>query len=189
MRFHTRNNDGQFKKITATGLLSLLLLTTLPGCIARHMPDWDRVQDVPMDTPTEIQLYKEEADPESRKIKGRLLSTTDVSVTLRLKDGQQIQTFQRRSIRKMLAQRELGKRWPGWAALGISLGLCSGFLSSDFTPAAQVLFGVVVPVSISAAFFYGSRMGGIYEVPPNHRDWYPQETDSPSAGGKSKNSK
>lgn len=189
MRFHTRNNDGQFKKITATGLLPLLLLTTLPGCVARHMPDWSRVQDVPTDTPTEIQLYKEEAHPESRKIKGRLLSTTDASVTLRLKDGQQIQTFQRRSIRKMLAQRELGKRWPGWAALGISLGLCSGFLSSDFTPAAQVLFGVVVPVSISTAFFYGSRMGGIYEVPPNHRDWYPQEPGSPSAGGKSKNSK
>ena len=41
-----RGNDGRFRTITATGLIPLLLLMGLPGCVARHMPDWSKVQAV-----------------------------------------------------------------------------------------------------------------------------------------------
>ena len=183
MRNLTRNNTRGLRRITATGLVPLLLLTALPGCVARHMPDWEKVQDVAPDTKTEVQLYEDSANQGQRKIKGRFVSAAGASVTLKLKDGQ-IETFQRKKVRKVLAHRELGKRWPGWVALGISLGLCSGFWSTDFTPAVQALFGVVTPVAISSAFFYGSRMGGIYEVPPKHRDWFPPGANSPPAEAK-----
>ena len=179
MRNLMRNNDGHFRTITATGLVPLLLLTGLPGCVARHMPDWSKVQAVAPETTTEVQLYEDSAPQGSRKIKGRLLSATGESVTLKLKDGQ-IETFQRKKVRKVLAQREFGKRWPGWLALGISLafGLNAFKAEADFTPAASTLFGVVIPVAIATPFFFGSKMGGIYEVPPNHRDWFPQGTVS-----------
>ena len=174
-----RNNDGRFMTIVATGLVPLLLLTSLSGCVARHMPDWSKVQAVAPETTTEVQLYEDSAPQGSRKIKGRLLSATGESVTLKLKDGQ-IETFQRKKVRKVLAQREFGKRWPGWLALGISLafGRKTMRAEADFVPSAQVLFGVALPVGISIPFFLGSKMGGIYEVPPKHREWFPQGPDA-----------
>ena len=177
-----RNNDGRFRTIMVTGLVPLLLLAGLPGCVARHMPDWSKVQAVAPDTRTEVQLYKEAASQGSRKVKGRFLSATGDSLMLKLKDGQ-VEIFQRKEVRKMLAQRELGKRWPGWLALGISLafGLQTMRAEADFVPGAQVLFGVALPVGISIPFFLGSKMGGIYEVPPNHRDWFPPGPDAGSA--------
>ena len=57
----TRNNRGFFRKTTTTGLALLLFLSILPGCAARHMPDWSRVQAVPPKTKTEAQLYKDKA--------------------------------------------------------------------------------------------------------------------------------
>lgn len=157
-------------KITAAGLIPLLLLVSLPGCVARHMPDWSKVQSVSPDTATEIQFYKEEA---RQRIKGRFLSATEDSVTLVLEDGQR-ETFQRGRVRKVLAYREFGKRWPGWMALGITM---------LFTPFPEgnpaLLFLISAP--ISGAAFYGSRMGGIYEVPPEHRDWHPKGANAPAA--------
>ena len=100
MRNLTRNNDRWFERITAA---------VLPGCVARHMPDWSKVQAVSSDTPTELQLYKEEAPRESRKIKGRFLSATGDSVTLKLKDGQ-VETFQRKTIRKLLSRVPVAER-------------------------------------------------------------------------------
>ena len=183
MRNLTRNDSGRVRRIVATGLVPLLLLVSVPGCVARHMPDWSKVQSVAPDTKTEVQLYKEGTSQRSRKIQGRLLSATSDSMTLKFKDGQ-IGTFQKKKIRKVLAQRELGKRWPGWLALGISLafGMQTMRAEADFVPSAQVLFGVALPVGISIPFFLGSKMGGIYEVPPEHRDWYPQETRSVASG-------
>ena len=61
MKTPTRNDGGLFRKTTATGLVLLLLLFLLPSCAARHMPDWSRVQAVPPQTKTEVQLYKDEA--------------------------------------------------------------------------------------------------------------------------------
>ena len=41
---------------------------------------------------------------------------------------------------------------------------------------SSTLIGVVIPVAIATPFFFGSKMGGIYEVPPDHRDGFPQGT-------------
>ena len=139
------------------------------------------------ETNTEVQLYEEK-----RKIKGRFLSATDDSITLQLtdrtyKDGL-TRTFQKSAVRKVLAQRELGKRWPGWLALGVAVGMGTVLTGTfprggDLTDATKILFVGIVPVAISSAFFYGSRMGGIYEVPPEHRHWFPQGPDAGSAPG------
>ena len=183
MRDLKRHNIGRLRNTTAAGLLPLLLIG-FPGCVARHMPDWSKVQAVAPDTKTEVQLYKEGTSQRSRKIHGRFLSATSDSMKLKLKDGQ-IGTFQKKKVRKVLAQRELGKRWPGWLALGISLafGMQTMRAEADFVPSAQVLFGVALPVGISIPFFLGSKMGGIYEVPPEHKDWFPPDTNLPRAGG------
>ena len=64
---------GEFKRITAIGLVHLLLLTALPSCTAREMADlydgsaptlnteteesgWSRVQAVEPDTRTEVEF-------------------------------------------------------------------------------------------------------------------------------------
>ena len=180
MRKLTGHDGRRFRRIMAAGLAPLLLLVALPGCVTRHMPDWSRVQAVVPETKTEVHLYKDSAPQGARKIKGRFLSATDDSVTLKLKGGQ-TETFQRKKVRNVLAQRAFGKRWPGWLALGISLGVGLGFRDGDFTDSGKVVIGAIIPVAIATPFFLGSKMGGIYEVPPNHRDWYPQGTSSATA--------
>ena len=92
------------------------------------MPDWSRVQAVFPEFETEVQMYEHSALNGSRKIKGRFLPAKGDSVTLKLKDGQ-VETFQRKKVRKVLAYRELGKPWPGWFALGISLKATRGDLA------------------------------------------------------------
>ena len=176
--------SGRFRKATAAGLVPLLLLVALPGCVARHMPDWSRVQAVKPDTKTEVQFYRDSTLKGARKIKGRFLSATDDSVTLKLKDGQ-TRVFQREDVRKVLTRRPLAKRWPGWLALGITLAALGFFPldSDDPRPISIPQAHAIYTLPITFAFFYGSRMGGIYEVPSNHRDWYPQGTGSAPAEG------
>ena len=176
MRHFTRNHDGQFRRITAAGLGLLLLLMTLPGCVARHMPDWSKVQAVAPETETEVHLYKDKSPGGERKIKGRFLSAADNSIKLQLKNGS-TRTFQKSDVRKVLTLRDLGHRWPGWVALGSILLLLP-------VPEDSVLLRPIIALPIAAGAFYGSRMGGIYEVPPKHRDWFPQGTNSSEAGEK-----
>ena len=169
----TRNNEGLFRKTTATGLMLLLFLSILPSCAARHMPDWSRVQAGPPQAKTEVQLYKDEAPQGSRKIKGRLHSATTDSLTLRLKDGQ-TRTFQKSDVCKVLTHRPFSKRWPGWVALGVTFGVLQTLLSMSAgvdNVSASTMAGAhaTITLPITAAFLYGSRMGGIYEVPPKHR--------------------
>lgn len=175
-----RNNDGRLRTILATGLVPLLLLTGLPGCVARHMPDWSKVQAVAPDTKTEVQLYKEKSSQRSQKIKGRFFSATAGSVTLKLKNGQ-TETFQRKNVRKVLTRRPVAHRWPGWLALVTPIALVRATASPrgvaiDGTPAFYA--GLFLP---AVPFFIYPWMGGIYEVPPEHRDWFPQETNSSGA--------
>ena len=166
----TGNNGGLFRKTTATGLVLLLLLFLLPSCAARHMPDWSRVQAMSPKTKTEVQLYKDEVPQGSRKIKGRFDSATDGSITLRLKDGQ-TRTLEKSDVRKVLTRRPFSKRWPGWVALGVTLTILAAMPldSDDPRPISSPLAHATITLPTAAAFFYGSRMGGIYEVPPQHR--------------------
>ncbi len=166
----TGNHGSLFSRTTATGLALLLFLSLLPACAARHMPDWSRVQAVPPKTKTDVHLYKDEAPQGSRKIKGRFDSAAADSITLKLKDGQ-TRTLEKQAVRKVLTRRPFSKRWPGWVALGIGIVLIEFGLNIDLPPTAlQRLLGHgMYTLPTAAAFFYGSRMGGIYEVPPKHR--------------------
>ena len=169
----TGNNGGLFTKTTATGLALLLLLSILPSCAARHMPDWSRVQAVPPKTKTDVHLYKDEAHQGSRKIKGRFDSAAADSITLKLKDGQ-TRTLEKQAVHKVLTRRPFSKRKPGWIALGVAFGVMQTLLSMSASVdnvSASTMAGVhaTSTLPITAAFFYGSRMGGIYEVPPKHR--------------------
>ena len=158
---------GLFTKTTASALALLLSLSLLPSCAARHTPDWSRVQAVSPKTKTEVQLYKDEVPQGSRKIKGRFDSATDGSITLRLKDGQ-TRTLEKQAVRKVLTRRPFSKRKPGWIALGVTLGILA-LKWTDHHPISTPQAHAVFTLPIAGAFFYGSRMKGIYEVPPKHR--------------------
>ena len=160
---------GLFTKTTASALALLLSLSLLPSCAARHTPDWSRVQAVPPKTKTDVHLYKDEAHQGSRKIKGRFDSAAADSITLKLKDGQ-TRTLQKQAVRKVLTRRPFSKRWPGWVALGVTAALVEILLAPPGHDIAMPRLGhVIFTLPIAGAFFYGSRMGGIYEVPPKHR--------------------
>lgn len=184
------NHGGFFRKATAGGLV-LLLMTVLPGCAARHMPDWSKVQAVPPQTKTEIQLYEDEAPQGSRKVRGRFHSATADSLTLTLKGGQ-TRTLQKATVRKVLTRRPILKRGPGWAALALTFSVLQILLSGsarvdNVSGSTMVRAHAIYTLPITAAFFYGSRMGGIYEVPPNQRDWVPQGTSSAAGDPKRTN--
>ena len=183
-----RKKKGWPRKATAAGLIPLLLLTVLPGCVARHMPDWSGVQAVKPDTKTEVQLYRDSTLKGTRKIKGRFLSATDDSVTLKLKGGQ-TETFQKETIRKVRTRRPLGKRWQGWVALGVSALLVSQLGNLDGPESNRVYIQLLTTLPIATASFWGSKMGGIYEVPPNQREspWF--TGSSPAEVEKSENSR
>ena len=150
-------------------LVALLLLTVLPACTTRHMPTWSRVQGVPASTKTEVRLYKDEAPRGSHKLKGRFHSATDDSVTLRLRNGQ-TRTLQKKAVRKVLTRRPFKKRWPGWAALGVTAALVESILAPPSHDIAMPRLGhVIFTLPTAAAFFYGSRMGGVYAMPPKYR--------------------
>ena len=186
----TGNHGSLFSRTTATGLALLLFLSLLPACAARHMPDWSRVQAVPPKTKTDVQLYKDDAPQGSRKIQGRFDSATTDSLTLTLKDGQ-THTLQKQAVRKVLTRRPFSKRWPGWAAMGITAAILEFFLAIDGQPSAvgRARVHAMFTFPIGAAFLYGSRMGGIYEVPPKHRKPLLPGNKQPDTGKKAPDKK
>ena len=182
MRILTSTNEGWLRNTTATGLVPLLLLASLSGCTARHMPDWSTVQAVKPGTKTEVQLYEDKAPQGRQKFKGRFLSDNEDSVTLELTErihtDLSTHTFQKSNVRKVLAHRPFLKRWPGWAAMLVTAG-ASALIPFGGEPTRAEAFraGLILSIPISIPFFIGSRMGRIYEVPPKHRD-LPQPPDS-----------
>ena len=178
MRCWTHKSGSGIKNITAAGLAPLLVLACLPGCTARHLPDWSTVQAVKPNTKTEVTLYKDRAPSGvGQKFRGRVLSTTDNSVTLELteryyRDGR-IRTFQKSDVSKVHTPRSISERWPGWAAFFTSAAvgaLITVPAGGHLTGATKILSSFILPIPISIPFFIGSRMGSIYEVPPKHRD-------------------
>ena len=174
-----RNNDGWFMRITAAGLVPLLLLASLSGCVARH--DWSKVQAVAPDTPTEVQLSEDGSPYEDRKIKGRLLSATEDSVTLKLKDGNP-KIFQKKDVRKVLTRRPVAKRWAAWVTLGVSALIVSKLFAGLDTPEARRAIHLYTTLPVTTVAFFGAKMGGIYQSKPIDKDWHPQETIATGAG-------
>ena len=132
--------------------------------------DWSRVQAVPHDTKTVVRLYQDAASPESRRIKGRFHLATADSITLVIEDGQ-TRTFPKHAVRKVRTWRPVKKRKPAWVALVIVAVIVEYALHIDLSPTILERLGghAVITLPIAGGFFYGSRMGSIYDVPPKHR--------------------
>ena len=113
----------RLRTATASGLVPLLLLTSVPACATRAtfsmpaegwtppaaqrqrpgrpgrravpadsqptaqpLPDWSRVEAVPVGTQTEVHLYDDEAPPNSRRVTGRFHAATADTLTLTLEE-------------------------------------------------------------------------------------------------------
>ncbi len=144
--------------------------------------DWSRVQAVPHNRDTVVRLYQDAAPRESWKIRGRFVSATAGSITLRLKDGQ-TRSVQKTDVRKVLIYRPFVKRWQGWIALGATSLFCIAAVGSwDFVKTTYL----AIPL-VSAPVFFGLWQGTIYDVPPKYRtlpQGDKQLVDQDSASGK-----
>ncbi len=150
--------------------LAVLLLAAVLPATAGVKSDWSRVRAVEAGRLTTVLLYADEAPAGAGKLQGRFESAAAESITLALPDGL-TRTIEKRAVRKVLVRRPLAKRWPGWAALGISAGLWQTLviLMQDMKPGAVALTGsFIIPPTVVA--FFGSQMKGIYNVPPKHRE-------------------
>ena len=177
---HMRGNIWSVQKAVAGILLPLLLLATLSGCTARHMPDWSPVQTVKPGTKMEVQLYEDELLlGHGEKINARIRSTTDESITLDLKDRMEALTLQKSQVRKVSTHRPFWKRPAGWLTLvgaSIFTAIYGSHPDVDLYPAWWLLF--IGPPTL-LGFIGSPSKERIYEVPPQHRD-LPRST-SPAA--------
>ena len=171
MRILTSTNGRWLRNSTAAGLILLLLLASLPGCTARHLPDWSTVQAVKPGTKTEVQLYEDEVLPEhGQKINGRIRSTTNESITMDLTDRMETLILQKSVVRKVSTHRPFWKRPAGWLTL-VGASTFTAIYGSgkdvDLYPAWWLLF-IGLPTLLG---FIGSpSKERIYEVPAQHRD-------------------
>ena len=134
--------------------------------------DWARVQVVSHNRKTVVRLYQDAAPRESRRIKGRFDAATADSITLVIEDGQ-TRTFPKQAVRKVLTYRPFVKRKPGWIALGVSLAvleIIAAWAGDAGSLPSRILKGhLLSTLPVAGGFFYGSRMGTIYDVPPKRR--------------------
>ena len=74
-------------------------------------------------------------------------------------------------MRKVRTWRPVKKRKPAWVALVIVAVIVEYALHIDLSPTILERLGghAVITLPIAGGFFYGSRMGSIYDVPPKHR--------------------
>ncbi len=161
--------------LSRLALLQALLLAAPPPAAAKIRSDWSKVRAVEAGQRTWVQLYEGEAREEDLLVKGRFESATAESITLMLSDGQ-TRTFKKQAVRKVLIGRPFANRVPGWAAMGVTAGIletlsavASARASDGYEPRRKALLHAMLTIPIGLAFFYGSRMGGIYNVPPKHR--------------------
>ena len=158
--------------LSRPALLPALLLAVSPPAAAKIRSDWSRVQAVEAGRWTVVLLYKNEAPPQNLKIKGCFKSAAAESITLMLPDGQTY-AVEKRAVRKVLVRRPLAKRVPGWVALGVTAAILETFVAfaaeAGLPPSVRAQVYAVSSLPVGLAFFYGSRMGGIYNVPPKHR--------------------
>ena len=164
-RYYARKN----KKIQGSDAYQRLMIVSVK---VTKKADWSRVQAVPHHRKTVVRLYEDAAPPANLRIKGRFESATDDSITLVLKDGQ-TRIFQKSAVRKVLISRPFKERWPGWVAMGVSIASLEIAIAlfAESPPPVLLRLGshAFYTLPTAAAFFYGSRMKGIYKVPPKNR--------------------
>ena len=132
--------------------------------------DWSRVQALPHHRKTTVLLYQDEAPKGNEKIKGRFVSATDDSMTLRLRDGQ-TRTVGKQAVHKVLTRRPFGKRKTGWFALAGSSALLVLLMSRGTGGEPGEVLGVssfLIGTPTLIAFLVATK-GSIYNIPPEHR--------------------
>ena len=135
-----------------------VLLVGLTACATR---DWAAVQALTGERITEVQLHEDVAPQENRKIKGRLDSVTDDSITLRLQDGQR-RTFDKQDIHRVLTRRPFSKR----TVLMSTLGGVAGYLLGGYiwgNDSYRPLF-YLLPINIGTSTLAQLTMLRIYEA-------------------------
>ena len=164
-RYYARKNS----KIKGSDAYQRLMIVSAKKL---NKADWSRVQTVPHNRKTKIRLYQDAVPQENRKIKGLFDSATTDSITLVLEDGQ-ARTFQKQAVRKVLTRRPIRQRWPGWVAMGVSIVALeisiALFAESPPPTSLRLANHAFYALPTGAAFFYVSRLKGIYNVPPQHR--------------------
>ena len=152
---------GRLKAFFSAGLL----LLGVTACANRDWSDWSRVQAVQAETRTEVQLHEDAAPWDNRKIKGRLHSVTDDSITLQLKDGRQ------RTVHKHDVQR-VGIRKP-FSKLKLLLRTLAtiGELSYLVTdgPNAEFL-ALTIPTGVGLEAWKQLQMRTVYEAGSHQSD-------------------
>ena len=141
--------------------------------VNRTLSDWSRVEAVPVGTKTEVQLYDDEAPPDSRRVMGRFHAATVDTLTLTLEDltaTSSTRTLVQSAVHSVSVRRPIKKRYAGWVTLvGGTLGLMLYYTS--LPDPLNLVGGFVVGAAYAApASLFGfllDRRQRIYEVPPD----------------------
>ena len=138
---------------------------------ARTLSDWSRIEAVPVGTKTEVQLYDDEAPPDSRRVTGRFHAATADTLTLTLEDltaTSSTRTLVKSAVHSVFVRRPIKKRYAGWATLvGGTLGLILYYtrLPDPLTPVGGFVVGATYAAPASLLGFLLDRRQRIYEVP------------------------
>ena len=154
---------GIVQKTGSILLLGGVLLVGLPACATRDLSDWTRVQSVPPETRTEVQLYRDEATAENWKIQGHFHSATDDSVTLKI-ENRQTRIFQKKVIFKVLISRPPSKK----EMIGMLIGNVAGVLigAAVFSEKDLAPHLAAIPTASALVYFLSSRMKEVYKASP-----------------------
>ena len=154
-------SPGKLKAVLSAGLL----LFGVTACANRDWSDWSRVQAVKAETRTEVQLHEDAAPWDDRKIKGRLHSVTDDSITLQLKDGRQRTVHKhdvhRVDIRKPFSKLKLLLRT--LATIGELSYLVSDGPNSEF-------LALTIPTGVGLEIWKQRQMRTVYEAGSHESD-------------------
>ena len=168
--WHYARTNGKIKGSAAYERLRMAIPSEAKKVAKKS--DWSRVRAVLSHRKTVVRLYEDAAPQGNRKIKGRFQSATADSITLVLENGQ-VRTFPKLAVRKVLTRRPIRQRWPEWVAVGVSIAALeiaiALFAESPPTAPQRLVGHAFWTLPTAAAFFYGSRMKGVYNVPPKHR--------------------
>lgn len=129
--------------------------------------DWNSVQELPTGARTHVRQFKSRAQSgASRKIKGRLVSTTPESITL-LTEAGETRTIQRDSIETIRFRRPFIKRPAGWV-VGVSVAIiacaitaCDPDITRSFVP--LVVGAYAVPAALAGFFLMPPKL--VYLAP------------------------
>lgn len=123
--------------------------------------DWNSVQELVPGVRTRVQILKSNVQAgDSRKIKGRLISTTTLSITLLTKEGE-TRTIPRGSIQTIRVRRPFMKRPAGWVlGVGVAIVACATDACQDITPlfVPLVLSTYAVPAALAGFFIMPTKL-------------------------------